>query len=108
MTLVKVTSHLYWLARPWQTPASFLPARGRINNPSGIGPDDPIGPGSVTAFPQLEQKRAPPGKDDPQPAQNEAIRHLPIDILNADRGFTIKENRSWISRICLMGGKRGL
>jgi hypothetical protein len=76
MTLVKVTSHLYWLARPWQTPASFLPARGRINNPGGIGPDDPIGPGSVTAFPQVEQKRAPPGKDDPQPAQNEAIRHL--------------------------------
>ncbi len=76
MTLVKVTSHLYWLARPWHTPASFLPARGRINNPGGIAPEDAIGPGSVTAFPQVEQKRAPPGKDDPQPAQNEAIRHL--------------------------------
>jgi hypothetical protein len=78
MTLVKVTSHLYWLARPWQTPASFLPTRGRTNNPGEIGPEDGIGPGSVTGFPQLEQKRAPPGKDDPQPAQNEAIQHLLI------------------------------
>jgi hypothetical protein len=76
MTLIKVTSHLYWLARPWQTPASFLPARGRVNNPGGTAPDDPMGPGSVTAFPQVEQKRAPPGKDDPQPAQNEAIWYL--------------------------------
>src|SRR3984957_13393660 len=97
MTLVKVTSHLYWMARPWHTPASFLPARGRINNPGGTAPDDPIGPGSVTGFPQVKQKRAPPGKDDPQPAQNEAIRHLlSIYILNAEHGFTIKENRCWI------------
>src|ERR1700722_2686028 len=76
MTRVKVTSHPYWLASPWQTPASFLPARGRINGPQGGDGGreaNPAEPGSKTGLPQAEQKRASLFNDAPHPEQNKAI-----------------------------------
>src|ERR1700677_3875701 len=76
MTRVKVTSQPYWLASPWQTPASFLPARGRMNGPQGGdgGREAKAAePGSMTGLPQAEQKRASPVNDAPHPEQNRAI-----------------------------------
>jgi hypothetical protein len=74
ITRINVTSQPYWLAIAWQTPATFLPERGRIHGPTGRHPvpeeklpaaED----GSVTGFPQAEQKRASLESDAPQPAQ---------------------------------------
>src|ERR1700730_15922714 len=75
MTRVKVPSQPYWLARPWQTPASFLPARGRTESRDQSDAVEPVTPGTVTGLPQGEQKRAPPGSETPQAEQYEAIRH---------------------------------
>jgi hypothetical protein len=74
MTRIKVTSQPYWLASPRQTPANFLPARGRINDPQdGEGGREAKAAGSRTGLPQAEQKRASTGNDTPHPEQYKAI-----------------------------------
>src|ERR1700677_833088 len=80
MTRINVTSQPSWLASPWQTPASFRPAWGRDNGPQGgdAGREAKAAaaPGSMTALPQAEQKRASPGSDVPHPEQYRAIGRL--------------------------------
>jgi hypothetical protein len=68
---------------------------GRINGPEGrrTGPEEKVPAaegGSVTAFPQAEQKRASPDSDAPQPAQYRAIRYLQGAIAMNDLSSAVK------------------
>jgi hypothetical protein len=93
MTRVKVTSQPYWFASPWQTPANFLPAKGRINGPQGGDGGweaKPAEPASKTRLPHAEQKRASVFSITPHPEQYRAIGCLQKPILMSHlQGSTI-------------------
>src|ERR1700722_11696849 len=88
-TRTRVTSQPECRARPWHTPAIFLPASGRTNR------------SRMTALPQLEQKRASTGKDVPHETQCDAIVDL-LRLVRGKRGFQVLAGRIRLGRIALL------